>query len=70
MRCSGSKRGHTQLAVNFLLCAHKRDPNPRVKHATTHFFHHPLGLYTLSLGGKLGLESDSTILDFLSEKGG
>ena len=59
----------TQRAVNCFLWAHQRDA-PRVKNAAIHFPHHPRGLYTLSLGGKAGLESDSTSLDFLPEKGG
>ena len=58
-----------QFATNLLRCAHQRDA-PRVITATIHFFHHPRGLYTLSLSQKPGLESDSTIFDFLSEKGG
>ena len=57
------------MSYRIFFCAHKRD-TPSVKHAIAHFLHHPLELYTLSLGGKLGLESNSNILDFLSEKGG
>ena len=41
-----------------------------VNNANAHFFHHPRGLYTLSLGGKLGLASTSTSCDFFPEKGG
>jgi hypothetical protein len=65
----GSTLYPTQRAANFFLWTHKRDA-PRVNNANTHFLHHPRGLYTLSLGGKLGLESDSTSFDFFSEKGG